>query len=329
MASHPPVSVIVPCYNAAATLSEALDSAFGQGIDGLEVIVVDDGSCDRSAEVAERYLGRGLVLVRQANAGAAAARNRGMAVARGEHLQFLDADDLLAPGKIAAQLAALREAGPGAVAFGRWGRFVGSCGNVRFRDDDLNRDWLPAEFLRFLYAHNRMMHPAAWLVPRAVASAAGPWDESLSLDDDGEYFCRVALAAERLLFVPGATSLYRSGNESSLSQRRSPRAWRSAFDAATLSVGHLVARDGAEASRRAGADRLQRLLFEMYPEQPELLALLEAKIRELGGSTVQPEGGGLFRLSKRVLGWRAARRLDRGTHALRRRLWSALRRHPR
>lgn len=329
MARSAAVSVIIPCHNAAGTLAEALDSVFAQAIDGLEAIVVDDGSTDGSAEVAERYLERGLVLVRQANAGAAAARNRGIALARGEFLQFLDADDLLGPGKIAAQAAALRGAGPRAVAFGRWGRFVGSGETVRFRDDDLNREWQPVEFLRFLYANNRMMHPAAWLVPRAVAEAAGPWDERLSLDDDGEYFCRVALAADRLVSVPGATSLYRSGNANSLSQRRSPRAWRSACDAATLAVEHLVARDGSEASRRAGADRLQRLLYEMFPEEPALLAALEARIAELGGSGLEPEGGGLFRLSRRVLGWRAAKRLDNGTHALRRRLWSAVRRPPR
>lgn len=100
------VSVIVPCYNGAAFLQAAIDSAVGQSYKSLEVIVVDDGSTDRSREIAESYGGRVRVVV-QANRGLPAARNAGIEIASGELLAFLDADDRWLPEKIAKQVQRL------------------------------------------------------------------------------------------------------------------------------------------------------------------------------------------------------------------------------
>src|SRR5277367_2788041 len=93
------VSIIVPCYNAERFLVETLESAFVQSYQCTEIIVVDDGSTDRSAEIIRSYGNR----VRGdfgPNRGASAARNRGTVLARGEFIQYLDADDLLPPGAI-------------------------------------------------------------------------------------------------------------------------------------------------------------------------------------------------------------------------------------
>ncbi len=100
------ISVLVPCYNAARYLADALDSALGQSPRPAEVIVVDDGSTDRSAEVARRYAAD-VVCVRQPNLGISAARNRALSLARGGMLAFLDADDVWPPGSLAVRHAAL------------------------------------------------------------------------------------------------------------------------------------------------------------------------------------------------------------------------------
>src|SRR5258708_19685267 len=91
---RPPVSVIIPCYNGRRFLSQAIDSVLVQTIVPAEIIVVDDGSTDDSAEVAESY-GPPVRVIRQANQGESAARNVGIAAARGDYLLFLDAADLL------------------------------------------------------------------------------------------------------------------------------------------------------------------------------------------------------------------------------------------
>ncbi len=103
--SAPTVSCIVPAFNAERFLRQALDSVFAQTYRPLEVIVVDDGSTDATAAVAEAA---GVVLLRQENAGFLAARDAGLAAASGEYVAFLDADDLWVADKIERQVAALR-----------------------------------------------------------------------------------------------------------------------------------------------------------------------------------------------------------------------------
>jgi glycosyltransferase involved in cell wall biosynthesis len=100
------VSVVIPCYNQERFLGEAIESALGQeGCGPVEVVVVDDGSADATAEVATRYIG--VKYIRQANAGLAAARNRGLAESGGEYVVFLDADDRLLPEALRVGVAAL------------------------------------------------------------------------------------------------------------------------------------------------------------------------------------------------------------------------------
>ena len=116
------VSVVITCYNYGRFLDEAIRSVLGQSQDALEVIVVDDGSQDDSVVVARRHP---VVLLEQANQGVCAARNLGGRAARGEYLLFLDADDVLEPGHVAACVAALDKA-PREVAYAYTGmRYFG------------------------------------------------------------------------------------------------------------------------------------------------------------------------------------------------------------
>jgi len=101
------ISVIIPVYNAGPWLAATLESVLGQSQPPQQVIVVDDGSTDDSAAVAGRF-GKAVQLVQQPNGGCAAARNHGVALAWGELLAFLDADDGWLPEKLARQYAALQ-----------------------------------------------------------------------------------------------------------------------------------------------------------------------------------------------------------------------------
>lgn len=99
------VSVVIPAWNAQRYLAEAIESALAQTIRPAEIIVVDDGSTDRTAEIAGRF-GPPVQVVRQEHGGAGAARNRGAGLARGKFLAFLDSDDLWLPEKTALQATA-------------------------------------------------------------------------------------------------------------------------------------------------------------------------------------------------------------------------------
>jgi hypothetical protein len=166
--------------------------------------------------------------------------------------------------------------------------------------------------LRHVGAH-QMMHPAAWLTPREVVDRAGPWDETLSLNDDGEFFARVVLASRQIVFCASGASLYRSQLPGSLSRRRDARAIRSVFRSVELVAGHVQRAENSPRVHRALADYWQYLLYDIYPDEPELCRRAEIAARALGGATVQPEIGRRERWIGRLLGWKLARRLKRAT----------------
>lgn len=308
--NEPLVSVIIPAWNAGATLAATLESALGQTWPSLEVIVVDDGSTDDTRDVARRFGDAGVRVYTQENAGAAAARNRGLHRAEGELIQFLDADDLLDPEKILLQVAALRGR-MDHVASGAWARFHKDPSEANFRPQAPWRSFeRPAELLQILYRHHLMMQPACWLVPRRVADAAGPWNEELSLDDDGEYFCRVVLASRGVVFTESARSYYRSGVAGSLSRVRSAAAWRSQFRSTELCCGALLAADDSPAAKEAAAARYTRLAHGCYPDEPAMARECEERARQLSPRRIDPEiGGPAANALARVIGWRRAKRL--------------------
>src|SRR5262245_8341676 len=116
--ADPTVSVIIPCYQASTWIAETLESVFAQDVGDMEVIVVDDGSTDGSPDVVRARF-PSVLLVAGDHLGASRARNSGMRASCGTYLQFLDADDLLAAGKLTRQIEALERTGAD-VAYGAW-----------------------------------------------------------------------------------------------------------------------------------------------------------------------------------------------------------------
>ncbi len=110
------ISVVIPLYNKAATVQRALQSVLAQTVEPIEIIVVNDGSTDASAEVVSRLNIPGVKLIHQNNAGVSAARNRGIQEARGEWIAFLDADDEWMPDYLAS-IVALHSAYPGCMVY--------------------------------------------------------------------------------------------------------------------------------------------------------------------------------------------------------------------
>lgn len=305
----PLVSVVIPCLNAAPWLGEAIESCLQQTWRQLEIIVVDNGSTDESLSIARRYGEAAVSVLKCRRPGASAARNLGLSRAHGDFIQFLDADDVLDRDKIRLQLQRLAVA-PNCVSSGAWARFRDSTTEACFRPEPVWRDCAPDEFLITAWLGGFMMAPFAWLTPRPVAELAGPWNEELSLNDDGEYFARVVLASTAVMFCEGAKGYYRTLPRVSLSRRRDALALRSGFHACELSCARLLQSSGSALARKACATAYRRFAFDAYPAVPDLVKLADGRARELGGCDLQPGGGRLFEGVSSIFGWRLARRLQ-------------------
>jgi glycosyltransferase involved in cell wall biosynthesis len=281
----PLVSILVPAYNAQEWIADTLESAIAQTWPNKEIIVVDDGSKDGTLAIAQRFASRGVTVVCQPNAGAAAARNTAFSVSHGDFIQWLDADDLLAPDKIATQMAvAVQLRSRRTLLSAGWGRFMYRPSRAEFVPTDLWADLSAAEWLRRKMDQNLHMQTATWLVSRELTEAAGPWNTRLLGDDDGEYFCRVLLQSDGIKFVPGAKVFYRMAGPSSLSYiGRSNSKIDAQFHSMRLHIGYLRSLEDSERVRAACVNYLQNWLSFFYPERPDVVAEAEQMAAELGG----------------------------------------------
>jgi hypothetical protein len=184
----PAVSVIMPCYNAAATLRISAESVLSQSVPGFELLIVDDGSRDDSVAVARQLAAADprVRVICQANAGPAEARNRGIAESQGEFLAFLDADDRWTPDLLACHLALLQaDAGCG-VSFAR----------IQFFDSALEHAGRVSTHIERLslaqvLGENPICTTSNLFARRSVFLEAGGFDPNLTHGEDQEWVARV------------------------------------------------------------------------------------------------------------------------------------------
>lgn len=210
----PLVSVVIPCYNAAPWIADAVASVAAQDYPHVETIVVDDGSTDESASiVAERF--PHVHLVRQENRGASRARNAGTSRASGEYIQYLDADDVLAPGKIRRQVDALQSS-QADIAYGDYEIFRALADGSR---EVLSTHSPIMERPEVELFWDLWIPPFVYLYRREIVERVGPWDESLQIGEDALFVLFCAEAGARFVRCPGtmgglradvATSMTRS-----------------------------------------------------------------------------------------------------------------------
>ncbi|UOQ98307.1 glycosyltransferase [Hymenobacter sp. 5317J-9] len=214
------VSIIVPCRNYGALLPEALDSVLAQTHAEWECLVVDDGSTDSTPAVAARYAARDprMRYLPRPHLGASAARNHGLREARGRFIQFLDADDLLPPRKLEAQLAYLAAHPAVDVVYGdvRYFRHGAPAELSRSFDMQDSTAWFVplhgtgAAVLRPLLAENRVVIHAP-LLRRSVFEAVGAFSERLGAVEDWEFWLRCAAGGQVFDYqdLPGTCTLVR------------------------------------------------------------------------------------------------------------------------
>ncbi len=305
----PLVSILIPAYNAQEWIGYTLQSAVAQTWPRKEIIILDDGSTDETAEIARRFASRGVTVVSTRNGGLSAALNCAYKHSQGDYLQFLDADDLLAPDKIERQLAALTASDSKRILLSsQWAPFYYRTRHARFVRNSVWEDLSPVEWLLRKLGENLHMPNATWLVSRELAEAAGPWDEDLQYDQDGDYFARVLLASERTRFVPETGIFYRVTDTNRISYiGNSDKKKESLLRSMKLHIQYLRSLEDSERVRKACVTYLQNWYHNFYPERPDLVEELQRMAGELNGHLEEPHLRWKYAWMKPIFGWRAAK----------------------
>jgi len=281
----PLVSILIPAYNAEPWIADTLKSVLAQTWPRKEIIVVDDGSKDQTLAVAQTFASAEVKVAGQKNGGASSARNHALSLSQGEYIQWLDADDLLDPEKISRQMAVAEQIGDKRVLLSsEWGRFNFRLSRAKLAPTALWADLPPLGWLLLKMERDLHMACQSWLTSRELTEAAGKWNERLSLDDDGEYFCRVLQASLGVKFVPGAKSYYRISGTGGLSNvDQSSKKLESLWLSMQLHIRYALALEDSARVRAAAVTYLGNWLNYFYPARPDLIAAAKTLAATLGG----------------------------------------------
>jgi glycosyltransferase involved in cell wall biosynthesis len=305
----PLVSILIPAYNAQKWIAFTLQSAIAQTWLRKEIIVVNDGSTDRTPNIVRQFASHGVKMVSTENQGLSAAQNQAFQLSQGDYIQWLDADDLLAPQKIERQLAALREVDSKRVLLSSpWAPFYYRTHNAKFVRNSLWQDLSPIEWLLRKLSENLHMQNATWLVSRELTEAAGPWDTRLHYDQDGEYFARVLLASEGTRFVPETGIFYRASPSNRISYLgNSDKKKDSLVLAMKLHIQYIRSLEDSDRVRHACLIYIGNWYQNFYPERPDLMAELNQLAGELGGRLEVPRLRWKYAWIRPLFGWETAK----------------------
>ena len=281
------VSTIIPVYNRAALLAEAVESVLAQSYRPIEIIIVDDGSTDDTPQVCHelnlRYP-KAIRVVHQPNAGPGLAREAGRKLARGEFIQYLDSDDLLLPEKFRLQVEGLKAHAECGVSYGKT-RYRHGDGRLEAQAWKGSGEKVETMFPSFLLA--RWWDTPTPLYRSSLCERAGPWTD-LKLEEDWEYDCRIAAEGVRLHFCDEFVTEVRDHEQNRLCKGEAldPMRLAARAQAHTLVLSH---------AKRAGID-------ESCPEMQHFARELFLLSRQCGAAGLAEESRRLFSLAREASG---------------------------
>lgn len=219
---HPKVSILIPCYNSERFIAETLKSCIEQDYDNVEIIVVDDGSSDKSFAIAREWATRysSISVYCQPNKGVCRARNLAFEKSSGEYIMYLDADDIISRDKISHQIKLLSGESFDTIATCKWDRFYSDISDATFPELIVYRDYNNSLELIEDLLNGGMLGVSCYLTHRSIIEKAGMWNEKLIINTDGEYFFRVLANAGKIIYCRQGALYYRSSVTNSISRRK-------------------------------------------------------------------------------------------------------------
>lgn len=307
----PLVSIIMPVYNSENYVAAAIESVVNQQYSHWELIIIDDGSTDKSFEIVSQYDSPKIKLFQVKNGGASAARNFGYRQSKGDFIKFFDSDDLISLEMIEEQvnLALLHH---NSIISAKWGRFYANdLSDFKMSNEECWQDLSALEWICSSWKYARSMtQPGIFLIPRYIIEKAGLWNTEISQLDDTEYFTRTILYAKEVIFATNSTLFYRSGNQNSLSAKHNLLEAESSYQSLLLSISHLLDYENNKQTKLLSANSLQEFVFKIYPDFKSLAKNVGLKINELGGSNLTYKTSSFANFLTKLLGWKLVKRLQ-------------------
>lgn len=311
MRPMPLVSVIIPAYNASKYIDDAVNSILNQTYPNIEIIIVDDGSTDDTYQCLERHRCQNLKIIRTKNNGQSKACNIGFEHSKGELIKFFDADDVLNAQFIEEQIVLIGSA-TDVVISARWGRFFkDDISTFKLNHEEVQKEIKPIEYLKdCLIRKSNMLQCGLFLIPREILYKSGVWNETLSLNNDFDFFVRVLLNANKLIFSEKSILYYRSGLTSSLSNSKGETAFRSGVTSNLLGVESILNFQNTQIIREACAEHLKTWMFMTYPRHKALSEEVEIEIKRLSNKRPLYGEKRIVQIFSALLGWKIIRTLS-------------------
>lgn len=320
MIIYPIVSVIIPVYNSENTIKETIESVINQTYSNLEIIVVNDGSTDKSENEIFAINDSRIIYKFQENQGSPIAKNLGLSIAKGKYIQFLDADDILSVDKIENQVELL-DGKTDAVCVCRTQIFydVSELKNNNLQEIDtefLKFSTNPIEFLLNLhgvYGRDGMVQPNAYLTPMAIINKSGPWSPLLSRspDDDSEFFCRILLHSKELIYDKNSINYYRK-SLNMLSSGKTFQHVKGALKTVELKSKIILGYINTPNVKKALANNFAKIAYGYGPYFPEIIVDVKKHLNEmLGFKKIPCVGGKYFKLLSFFVGFETAFKIKR------------------
>lgn len=312
------ISVLIPVFNGSSFLETTLRSVASGLSTEDEIVVVDDHSNDTSVQLAQDVLANfpcHSQIALNNGKGACRARNHALTLSSGNWVQWLDADDLIPPSKWEHVLPLAENR---ALVGCPWRPFRESVPAGVFDD---GRDWSlsPVHKAAEWLAEDRMMIPAAWFGERTLFESTVGWDESLLVNQDGEYFARVIRQSSKIHFTEATEVYYRRGlvdSTSSFTPEKADSLYRSTESMVATAIGL----EDSPRMRQMASNRWQQFIYTTYPYCPDLLNQAERQLSTLPSPNLTNPltVSKASRLFSFILGWKTLTR----TRMLRKRIAS-------
>lgn len=308
--NHIRVSVIIPLYNSSQYVLETIHSVLQQTFTNLEIIIVDDHSTDDSYDKVKSVPDERILLLKNPEKGACAARNFGFKSSSGDLIQFLDADDLLSPDKIQNQVSLYHKHGSDHVFSCSWAGFTTDSAAAKLEQRAIDKSFIdPKEWLSLSWTGNGSGQTGVWLTPRHLVEKAGLWDESLLINQDGEFFCRVLLCSESIYYDDSGIVYYRKNVSTSISSNvKSFKKAQSLLDSYEKYVLNFGSINLTESLRRGLAHNFLTFIYLHYHHK-ELRERADFNFRQLGFKKYWPVGGRKIKKVAETIGMNNALKL--------------------